>query len=226
MSKAESIEEWTRRNLMQCERLSSLIQPSFCRKYRDRNSYCKGCTQYEAMDAAAEGRPVAEPLPIVANETGAREDVPQQKEESVARKRIIAKCRCCGKEGKIHGRGLIVQCYFQHKREGSLEKFGLLSESPAQKPTKREEGEKQGSERVKEVVKPLPATAETPAPPAEPAQPPAAHPYPALMALFPEERDKRILERLLILAHQERRTLEAQILVLLEDMLSDIGDVA
>lgn len=197
-------EEWIEENTAYCKRLDSRFSPWFCAQYRQDNPVCNGCEQTAEMDRKAEEMKMAKG------------------------------CLDCGStEKKIIGRGLCGGCYARLKKAGTLDELYPLAALPAEKPVE----ETPVKPVVEEEQEPTPPAMETA--PTEPVRfPPDFSAIkhtafvhdpenrrlfnlpPNQVLLTFEERDQDLLQALTELAEEDRRTLPAQILCLLEKVVA------
>lgn len=163
----------------------------------------------------------------------------ENKKEGTVAKKPLRKCRECGETKPIIGRGLCGPCYHRLKRHGKLEeKYPALDGRAAaaaamakeKKPSEAVSkdwpgpvsGEKPAEKKPAESAKEKSALFESEADRKEFKREPIESPAPPVkvdddqIVLIFNERDQELLAGLREWAEEERRTLEAQILMILD----------
>jgi len=205
------LDKWLQVNTVKCERLGSRIEPDFCKTYRRDRLACHGCKQAEEMDRAAVVMTAKrEPEQISANKI----------EEATVSGKHKACLECAGTDKKIIGRGLCGSCYHQiNKIPGQLdERYPRL-------------GRAVDVEQGDEDKEPAPAVTETKADDVEPViadwvcvgsgegfvMPDVQHGACEMVPLHFLPSDAALLEFLQKWAREERRSLDQQILAILDN---------
>ncbi len=200
---ATDIDAWVEQNTVECRRFATRLQPSACALYRaEHPDSCAGCNQ------AAEAKPLpkrrGKRTPPVLLEAPAADPAPQmpvQEEITVEEKakkktsKPARPCICCGETGSILGRGLRSTCYWRHKRAGTLEQF------PGRKKAKNTRAPKQPAAQVEKSAPNVPE-------------------WPTVSIAFPPS-DEQLLQALANWAASERRSLDQQILFILDNTVAE-----
>jgi len=198
MSTAAGLSEqelWLQQNAIACRRFSAQISPTTCDHYQVENlEACRGCERMEKEPSREET--LAARRKRWSAPKKRKESESTGEETSMAKKRT---CADCGREMKIIGRGLCGRCYYQHKKAGSLDRFKPRGPVPPRKTG----GQKGSGARTRDKS------------PAAAGQKQVVQGRPIALP-FEDERDKELLQRIMDLARVERRSVEAQCLVLIE----------
>jgi len=185
---AIDLDSWLEVNTVRCERLGSRVEPKFCKIYRKDRIACHGCRQAAEMDRIAEELEMA---------------------------RIDTCLECKRPDMAIVGRGLCGKCYHKFKKAGTLdENYPPVG------------GHKQKTNSTVDTP-----TKTKPAPAAKPVKQPKQsrdfadmfRPNPieegesTVVPLHFTARDHDLLSFLETWATDERRTLDQQILAVLDN---------
>jgi len=188
----ESPEAWLAQNALECRRFAARISPAICTRYQLENpEACKGCERVET-------EPTKEQVRAARRQRWVARALRKRKKEAAMRTRACADCK--REDVRIVGRGLCGKCYYRHQKAGTLDRFPRLGDAPP------------GRKRKPAAEKP--AAPEASVPRREPAAGPA--PSSGVTLVFADERDRQLLQALERLARRERRSVEAQCMVLLE----------
>ena len=122
---SKGLKSWLESRTVKCDRLGSMIEPSFCKRYRQTSAACRGCEQAEEMDRLAEELEL-KPGASTTTEKDKMEMAAQKAEPAANNKNKKPRrvCADCGRSMPIVARGLCGKCYRAHSEAGTLdEKF-------------------------------------------------------------------------------------------------------
>jgi len=211
---------WLQQNAIDCQRFTARISPAACARYREEKpDSCKGCAGHDAQ-----------PLPKVRRHRSASVvpltlERPKKTEGNEVAKNRVDSCAECQQTRTIIGRGLCGNCYGKLKRKGQLDaKYPLTSPVRTKKPMKRENiepedvcaqacGNPQRFEKVGALLKDaVPVEKKT-------TEKIDLQGHAQEITLNFQERDQDLFTALKDWAECDRRTPEAQILHLLDDLV-------
>lgn len=198
-------EAWLAANAVWCERWNLRLSPMTCERYR--TVYPLRCAGCERLGEPAKTELIM--LPSGGAITHRRRD---QARENMSKS---GECKECGRVKTLPGRGLCGVCY---NKVLAAEKAGVVTAvaqtAPVQPPPPQE------PDRSAELSeKPIFDTYANPTSTCRGAQSPRS------LYIFFQGRDARLLEALAKIATEQRRTVEAQLLCLLESALVQAGAV-